>query len=362
MNIRTLALPLVGLVVVVTTSSLPAQTGPANVVVEPVGTGVYAAIRQEPLGHAVNGNSLFIVNDDDVVIVDAQFTRAATLENLAALRRITSKPVSLVINTHWHDDHLAGNQVYQDSFPGVRFLATAATRADLIALGRPNRDGTHEHAPAIADRFQRLLDMGLGIDSLPASPLEKQTVTSALRIIRQYFAERPGYREVLPDTLTGNHMRITRGNRVIDLHWFGRGNTRGDLVVHLPQEGVVATGDLLVAPVPFGFNSYPTEWLAVLDSVAALQPRALVPGHGAVMHDLEYLRTVQQMLRAAQTETRAALARGLEADAIQREVMLDTFRERMAGEEKWLNTLFRQFFKVPVVARYIEEAKAGGLK
>ena len=68
------------------------------------------------------------------------------------------------------------------------------------------------------------------------------------------------------------------------------------------------------------------------------------------------------MLRAAQTETRAALARGLEADAIQREVMLDTFRERMAGEEKWLNTLFRQFFKVPVVARYIEEAKAGGLK
>jgi glyoxylase-like metal-dependent hydrolase (beta-lactamase superfamily II) len=59
---------------------------------------------------------VFIVNDDHVVVVDAQFTRAATLETLAALRRITRKPVRFVINTHWHDDHVAGNQVYQDSF------------------------------------------------------------------------------------------------------------------------------------------------------------------------------------------------------------------------------------------------------
>src|ERR1044071_10366284 len=87
-----------------------------NVTVTPLAPGVYAAIRREPLALAVNSNSLFIVNSDHVVVVDAQFTRVATREQIAALRRITRLPVRYVINTHWHDDHLAGNQVYQDSF------------------------------------------------------------------------------------------------------------------------------------------------------------------------------------------------------------------------------------------------------
>src|SRR5437868_3181681 len=93
-----------------------------HVAITPLGHDVYAATRvDEPLGFAQNANSLFIVDERRVIVVDAQFTREATLENLAALRRITSKPVAFVINTHWHDDHVAGNQVYQDSFPGVRF-------------------------------------------------------------------------------------------------------------------------------------------------------------------------------------------------------------------------------------------------
>src|SRR3954462_7691660 len=95
-----------------TASEQPTTVGP--VVVTSLGSGVYAAIRAEPLGLAVNANSLFIVNDDHVVVVDAQFTRAATEENIAALRRITNKPVRYVINTHWHDDHVAGDQAYRD--------------------------------------------------------------------------------------------------------------------------------------------------------------------------------------------------------------------------------------------------------
>ncbi len=330
--------------------------------IQALGHDVYAAIRTAPIGLAQNGNSLFVVNDSDVVVVDAQFTRAATLENIAALRRITHKPVSYVLNTHWHDDHVAGNQVYQDSFPGVKFLATAQTRADLIALGRPNRTGTVENAPPAVEHYARLLAMGLGIDSLPASELEKKSVTSALAIMRQYVAESGGFREVLPDSMTGRSITLRRGRRVIELHWFGRGNTRGDLVTWLPQEKIVSTGDLIVAPIPFGFNAYPSEWIAVLDSVAALGPAILVPGHGPVMRDLTYLRTVQQALQAAREGTRAAVERGVTAQDVQRAVPLDDWRVRMADDEKWLNTLFRQFFKGPVVARLYEEAKNGALK
>jgi glyoxylase-like metal-dependent hydrolase (beta-lactamase superfamily II) len=333
-----------------------------HVTVTALGDGVYSAIRNEPLGLAGNANSLFIVNDSDVIVVDAQFTRAATLENLAALRRITSKPVTLVINTHWHDDHLAGNQVYQDSFPGAHFIAQTNTRADLIALGRPNRTGQVKFAPLAADRFEKLLGMGLGVDSLAASPAERASEVNAIRIIREYVAESSGFREVLPDSVVERQLTLVRGKRAIELHWFGRGNTRGDLVTWLPAERIVATGDLLVAPVQYGFNSYPTEWIAVLDSIAALSPRAVVPGHGPVMRDLGYLKLVRKLLVSAREQTLAAYARGVSAEEIGGAVTVDSLRIEVTKGEKWMNWMFRQFFVGPVVARVYEEAKNAGLK
>src|ERR671913_267703 len=107
----------------------------SNLEIVQLDSSVFAAIRKEPLSLAVNSNSLIVVRDTDVVVVDAQFTRAATRETLAAIRRLTDKPVGYVINTHWHDDHVAGNQVYRDSFRSVRFIMQENTTADLPTLG-----------------------------------------------------------------------------------------------------------------------------------------------------------------------------------------------------------------------------------
>ncbi len=333
-----------------------------DVAVTPLGNGVYAAIRSEPLGMAVNANSLFIVNDSDVVVVDAQFTRQATLEDLAALRRITPKPVRYVINTHWHDDHMAGDQVYQDSFPGVRFVAQANTRQDLVERGRPNRDAQVRYAPAAADRIERLLGMGLGMDSTKATAAEAASLRSAVRIVRQYVAENAGYHEVWPDSLVERQATLIRGSRRIELHWFGRANTRGDLVVYLPVEGIVATGDLLGLPVPFGFGSYPTEWIAVLDSVDALGARTFVPGHGPVVHGPTPLRQLRRMLWVARERTRAAALRGDSLPQVLREVTLDDLRAEVAGSDAWTGALFDRFFRVPVVTRVYEEATRGSLR
>ena len=78
--------------------------------IEPLGDSVYAIIRREPLGFAVNGNTMVIVCDSDVVVVDTDFTREAAQEVIGAIRGITKKPVRFVVNTHWHDDHVMGNQ------------------------------------------------------------------------------------------------------------------------------------------------------------------------------------------------------------------------------------------------------------
>ena len=113
-----------------------------------VAEGVYAALRKEPPGFAVESNSVFIVGDSDVIVVDTQSNSAATADVLAALRGLTDKPVRYVVNTHWHDDHVIGNQVYAEAFPGVEFVAHARTREYLATTGLVNREKFHKAIPA----------------------------------------------------------------------------------------------------------------------------------------------------------------------------------------------------------------------
>jgi glyoxylase-like metal-dependent hydrolase (beta-lactamase superfamily II) len=332
------------------------KLGSSNLEIVRLDSGVFAAIRREPLSLAVHSNSLIIVRDTDVVVVDAQFTRAATQETIAAIRRITDKPVGYVINSHWHDDHVAGNQVYQDSFPSVHFVMQENTAADLPTLGAENRKNQVEGAPPAADRFERLLAMGLGIDSTRATPLERTAVTSAIRIVRQYLKEAPGFRPVTATDTVRRRMTLGQGRDRIDLLWFGHGNTRGDLVVHLPSRGIVATGDLVVAPIPFGFSSHPASWVSVLDSLLTLKPKVIVPGHGPVMRDLRYIRSVRDWLARIDREASAAAARGDSLGAVLKIVTLDDVRQNLTGDEKWMNFLFRQFFVRPAVTAAFEEA------
>lgn len=321
--------------------------------------GVYAITRAEPLALAGNGNSLVVIGDRDVTVVDAQFTRQATLETIAVIRSLTALPVGTVINTHWHDDHMAGNQVYRDTFPEARFVMHASTAADLASIGAPNRTGTFENAPQLVDRYARLLGMGLGIDSTALTPPERTSLQHALRIMRRYLAEGPGFREVPASELVRERLTLRSGSRTIDLRWFGCGNTRGDLVVHLPDDGIVATGDLLVMPVPFAFLSFPRRWVGVLDSVAALRPRIIVPGHGMAQRDDSYLRSVRDLLGAVVDQASAAAARGDSLPQALASITLDAERLRWTNDEKWGNWMFNNFFRQPAVTRAFNHARAG---
>src|SRR6478672_8894632 len=99
-----------------------------NFKVERLADGVYAVIRQDAVGFMVDANNVFIINDNDVVVVDANGAPGITREVIAALKKTTTKPVRYVINTHWHDDHIRGNKGYRDAYPGVEFIGQSTMR------------------------------------------------------------------------------------------------------------------------------------------------------------------------------------------------------------------------------------------
>ena len=328
-------------------------TSPDSFVVQRVANGVYAFVRREPPAMALNSNSVAIVTDSDVIVVDAEFTAAAARGVIAALRRITSKPVTYVVNTHWHDDHTAGDRAYLDAFPGVHVIAQRNTANAMRTIAVANRKVQLEQGPAAVARIRHLVDVDSTVAGGRLSAPERASYLTTIALFDAYVHEAPTFRAVFPDVTFDDTLTLSRTfagrARTIELHYYGRGNTDGDAVVFLPRERILVAGDLVVAPVPLCFNSHPREWIAVLNRLLALRPAVIVPGHGPVMTDVTYTTRVRDLLVAAVASADSARARGLTLPQTRAAVQLAPFRARFAGSDPLVNALWSSWTLQPLL-------------
>jgi cyclase len=325
-----------------------------------VADGVYAAIRKEPPGLTVNGNSVFIINEQDVIIVDTTLTPGTAREELAALRKLTNKPVKYVINTHWHDDHIMGNQVYRDAFPSVEFIAHARTREYLPATGLANRKQAMapDGYPGFINFLRSQLEKNKGLGGGPMTAEERATYSSDLKIAERYMAENPGVEIVLPTITLEDRLTLYRGERTIDIRYLGRGHTSGDIVVHLPKEGVLITGDLVIWPVPYVGNpqSHPGDWSVTLDKLVELNATAIIPGHGPVLRDASYLKLTSRLFASIKEQVEAAVGRGETLEQARKAIKLDEFRTLFGGESPVRKAIFANYVIGPAVAAAFVDA------
>ena len=330
----------------------------AQFTVERVAPGVYATIRSEPPGQAFESNSIFIVGDSGVIVIDAQSNLPATRAVLAALRRITRKPVTALILTHWHFDHITGASVYRDSFPGVAIITHTRT-AEAIDTGGPGRRSFLESLPQAKAYFQSVLDAGKSFDGAPLDAEERASIASDLRMADRYATTPVDFVPVTPTQLFTDRLTLHQGRRTIDLLYLGRGHTAGDIVVHLPDEGVLVVGDLVTAPTPLvGTTSFPHEFATTLDRLGALHPRVIVPGHGPVMRSDEYLRREMALLHSLVAQTDSLVALGDTLAQVRETIDLRPFRSWFAGESKVRRILFHSYVTSPGVERAYQEAFA----
>lgn len=160
---------------------------------------------------------------------------------------------------------------------------------------------------------------------------------------------------MLPTLVVTDRLILRRSfgstNRPIEILALGKGHTRGDLVVWLPEQKILATGDLLVAPVPLvgGDQSFVEEWIGTLDRLQALGAATYLPGHGAVQRNDAQLVLYRDFLRSVVEQTRAAMAKGLTAEEAAGAIDVTTFRDRMAGASPVLRMLFANWGRVPAV-------------
>lgn len=322
--------------------------------------GVYATVRKDSPGLGAEANNLFIINDEDVVVVDANVSPSATREVLAALRKLTAKPVSYVVNTHWHDDHVIGGSVYREAFPRVEFVAHARTREYLPGLGRERREQAFKGAAQFVKDLQGLVEQNKSLTGNPLTEEERASYLNDIKIGTRFVNEGPKAEIVLPTVTVEERLTLHRGSRVIEILHLGRGHTAGDLVVHLPKEGIVATGDLVVWPVPYvgGEQSHITDWATTLGRVAALKPSIIVPGHGPVLRDDSHVKLLASMFASVARQTREAVGRGETLEQARKSVSLEEFRKQLAGESQFRRVLFHVYVVAPAVEAAYREATA----
>src|SRR5262245_22433054 len=107
----------------------------AMLIKEDLGDGIYVFRAPSDLEYWTATNSVVVVNDEDVTVFDS-CTRAVTARAvIAEIRKLTPKPVRILINSHWHQDHWSGNDEYVKAFPGLRIVATDETRAFMTRMG-----------------------------------------------------------------------------------------------------------------------------------------------------------------------------------------------------------------------------------
>jgi len=254
----------------------------------------------------VGANSPIILTDSEALIIDSEITPAAARALVTDLKAITDKPVRYVVDSHYHYDHAHGNQVFMANAQVIghdntykRLLTNVMEQYTYLSSvqGIPSRvDGLRQRIAQEKDAQQK-------------ATMERQVASSLA------YLEQVKEIKVTPPNLTfKNTMTLHLGGRELQLLYLGRGHTDTDVVVFLPRERIVATGDLMESQVSYMGDSYPDEWPATLDKLRALDFDTVMPGHGVVFKGKTKIEAFQGYVREVSRQANEFKKQGLTAD------------------------------------------------
>jgi len=227
-------------------------------------------------------NTGVIVGDDAVMVIDTQATPVMAQDVIRRIREVTDKPIKYVVLSHYHAVRVLGASGYEPE----QIIASRDT-FDLIV-----ERGEQDKASEIG-RFPRLFQ---AVESVP-----------------------PGM--TWPTITFSGRMSLWLGKLEVQLIQLGRGHTKGDTVAWLPEQKILFSGDLVeFDATPYAGDAYFSDWPQTLDNIAAMQPRALVPGRGAALTTPEQvaagLKGTRDFIRDVYASVQAGVAAGQDLNAV----------------------------------------------
>lgn len=301
---------------------LAAQPAIAPFTARDIAPGIHLlALPADWAGPAV-GNVTIVEQRRGMVVIDSGGTIAHGRAIVAYIRSITDKPVTAVLITHWHNDHPLGIAAIRAAWPRVRIISTPQTRDGLLGPARTSvglRPSDFFDTEILNEASQSVSQV---------RPLQAAATTDEQRarydryiVNLQSFARDFRGTYLVPPTETfTSELLLDDPERPVRAMYLGRANTAGDAIAWLPRQRIVASGDIVVSPLPFGFFSYPESWISVLQRLKAMNYALLIPGHGEPMTDTAYLDRLIGTITDIRTQVGALARQGLTLEQVRERV------------------------------------------
>ena len=323
-----------------------------------VADGIWAFIAPEPKSALASGNSIAIVGDDGVLVVDTGIIPSLTKRMIAEIREKSGgKPVRTLVNTHWHWDHNFGNFVYRDAYPDVTIVSTPFTRTSMVDYNGKMLAGYQKGGAAFHDRLHKQLESGKNADGSTMTAEQLDALKALVHDVDTGIPEIAAGRIELPNATITESLTVYLGKREVQIRYLGRANTAGDLVVYVPDAKVLITGDLLVWPIPFATGAYVSDWVAAMKKLDAFDATTIVPGHGPVEHDKTHLHTITALLETIQKQVQEAVNAGLTLDETKKKVDFKSYADQLTAGIPSRKRNFDEYFAQPVVETTYKQAK-----
>jgi glyoxylase-like metal-dependent hydrolase (beta-lactamase superfamily II) len=305
----------------------------------------------------VTGNIVIVEQSQGMVVIDAGQTAADGRRAVAYIRSLGEKPVKALVYTHWHGDHPQGGSEIRAAWPGLRIISTAAT-AQSLRTQSVRYAGLKPDVRFDAIFRQQIEGLHRQIDEALKDPVHDAATRGRYERMKRESAARivdfRGTHLALPTETFSDRLLLDDPRRPVELRFPGRANTDGDAIAWLPSERIVVTGDIVVSPIPFGFFSFPSDWLRVLGQLKSMDYAILVPGHGEPQTDTTYLDRLIATITDIRNQVGPLARRGLSVEEVRKRVDYSA-QTAIFGDTKRHRLLFDAFWLTPMtVNAYME--------
>ena len=235
--------------------------------------GIYAGIVKDGGGGV--GNSGIIDLGNHTVIFDTFNTQQAAQDLKIDAERLTGKPVTYVINSHWHGDHIRGNQVFTEA----SIISTTKTYS-LMKKIHPQRIEQQKSDLAGLDKYIYSLESDLNKAN---NEDQNNDLTHQISFLHELRDSLPKLELVLPNITFETKMTIKGSKREIKLVTYGGGHTECDMCLFLEKEKIAFVGDLATnRHHPRLLDGDPYNWRKINSKLMEQNLDLVVPGHGFV--------------------------------------------------------------------------------
>ena len=321
--------------------------------------GVWAGARPVSYNAPPTGTTLIVIGKKGVLLFDPAGTPLVGERVVAKVKSLTDLPVTHMAISHWHGDHSQGAYKILEAYPDAEIIAheftARAIRSPLNAFEPPDEKANAESRA----RLEKALATGKRSNGDPVTPAMRVYLQNALDYFDLVDKEVRALRPIDPTRTFTDALSINLGGRKVELRHMGPGNTAGDIIAYLPREKILATGDVVVRPTPYGFYSHPKSWVGVLQQLKTLPVDYIVPGHGEILTDAAYLDLLIDALDFVSTEVGRLAGEGKSLDETRAALDWSGIEPRFTGGDPLLALFFDGWFKTPIVEAAYKIATGG---